>query len=701
MKTTKLFFVAICLLLLAPIKGWCDITVTPSNGITITITDSSYVIDYVGMDYMEQLDTLYSGEVFSKIVFPTDYFGLYHELDSIGRPILPFRPLELQLPSDAENVRVTCAVLDRSNDCQQGFHLTKPYFPYQDGFEGTRIVVQYDSAYYNTDGRGWYDQWYDISETYNIYGTTGIHFSIVPVQYIPRRRVINAFFESTIRVASHIVYTIKFDGSSLLDMMQEYLHGSHSEDALLFYDTYEGLGFEQTAMYKGRYAILTGSEFVDALQPFVDYKTHMGYDVEVYADDYASLGASGTRSFLKGLYDDQRTRPRFVLLVGNDTKIPMSAGVWQDSINPPTDIYYACLTHYDIEREDKFLTPSVHLGRWPAYLEQDVVNIINKTIITELGLGDESITNLSVNAFSGIGNIDTLTNIPDPKEGKNFYESLLDIETQIFHQLPVAPSLINGRVMPNPTNVISQRLQANTWMFIYRGHGWFTQLGQPYSFGNGQIMNLEQSEVSYFPFSFAFTCNTGGHERNSSYYNSYSRFLLNKSFTGAVSHFGSSVVSFTKQNNKLAFSIFSQLLDQKNKTITSITIDGTSKYYLEHRFSKQRQIQAKKYIYFGDPSIYIYGLNRFTGNPRNNAQIIETHEKATIYPTVTSKNIQIISSKDLQVTSSTIYNTSGVIVLESTTSEFVDISLLPNGIYFIVLKSKDNQFQVEKFIVQH
>lgn len=698
MTRTKLFFVAICLLLLAPLKGWCDITVTPSNGITITITDSSYVIDYVGMDYMEQLDTLYSGEVFSKIVFPADYFGLYRELDDIGRPTLPIRPLELQLPDDARNIRVECLIYDRGSDYQTGIYLQKPYYPYQDGFEGTEIVVQYDSTYYASDGRDWYDQWYDISGIYNIYGTKGIHFGIVPVQYIPRRRVISAIFENTIRVASHIKYTIKFDGSSLLDMMQDYLMGSHSEDALLYYDNYEGLGFEQTAMYKGRYAILTSPEFVDVLQPFVDYKTHMGYDVEVYPNNYASLGASGTRSFLKGLYDDQSTRPRFVLLVGDDGIIPMSAGVWQDSINPPTDIYYACLNYTNADQEDHYLTPSVHLGRWPVTLESDVTNIVNKTITTELGLADELRTNLYTQAFSGIGNNNLLGN-PSPIEGKQFYNALKNIDSKIYQQLSYPFVLTDGRNQPNPSHIISDRLERNTWIMIYRGHGWYTYIGDPYTFRKTQIQQLNQNEISYFPLSFAFTCNTGGHILGSSYFYSYARYLLTEFSSGAASHFGASVVSYTHANNRLALEVFSQLLDQKNKTITSMTIDGTSKYYL-NCITKWKRRQVKKYNFFGDPSLYILGLDRFTGNPRNRSVEANVSETAKIHPTVTSNEIHIVSSNGFNVTSTTIYNTSGIIVLESTANQ-MDVSSLPNGLYFAVLKSDNNQHIVEKFIVQH
>ncbi|MCQ2350028.1 MAG: C25 family cysteine peptidase [Paludibacteraceae bacterium] len=700
MTRTKLFFVAICLLLLAPLKGWCDITVTPSNGITITITDSSYVIDYVGMDYMEQLDTLYSGEVFSKIVFPADYFGLYRELDDIGRPTLPIRPLELQLPDDARNIRVECLIYDRGSDYQTGIYLQKPYYPYQDGFEGTEIVVQYDSVYYATTGDGWYDHWYDISEVYNIYGTKGIHFGIVPVCYTPRHRAMNTIFEHNLRIASHIKYTIKFDGTtSLLDMMQDYLMGSYSEDALLYYDNYEGLGFEQTAMYKGRYAILTSPEFVDILQPFVDYKTHMGYDVEVYPNDYASLGASGTRSFLKGLYDDQRTRPRFVLLVGDDTKIPMSAGTWETRSDPPTDIFYACLNYTNADQEDRYLTPSVHLGRWPVTLESDITNIVNKTITTELGLADELRTNLYTQAFSSVGNDYNHDGQPNALESWQFYNAIKKIETKIYQQLSYPFVLTDGRSQPNPSHIISDRLERNTWMFIYRGHGDFTKLCNPYDFGYEQIQELHQNEISYFPLSFAFTCKTGGHILGSSYFYSYARYLLTKFSSGAVSHFGASVVSFTNANNNLGFNVFSQLLDQKNKTITSMTIDGASKYFLSCRTEYKRR-QVKKYNFFGDPSLYILGLDRLTGNPRNRSVEANVSEIAKIHPTVTSNEIHIVSSNGFNVISITIYNTSGIIVLKSTANQ-MDVSFLPDGLYFAVLKSDNNQHIVEKFVIQH
>ncbi|MDO4191342.1 MAG: C25 family cysteine peptidase, partial [Bacteroidales bacterium] len=476
-----------------------------------------------------------------------------------------------------------------------------------------------------------------------------------------------------------------------------YLNGHYSEDALLFFDNYEGLGFEQTAMYKGRYAILTKPSHVQTLQRFVDYKTNMGYDVDVYANEYDVMGAGDTRAFLKTLYDNPDTRPRFVLLVGNNTEIPMSAGVWEDTSNPPTDIYYACLNYNNPNAEDKNLTPSVHVGRWPITEESEIINITNKTIKTELGLGDESRINLQTSAFSGIGNPNR-QGVPSVSEGRAFLNSLQNIQNKAFNQISYTFTLVNGMTISNPTSIISQRLANNTWITLYRGHGGFNQLGAPYLFGQNEIIALNQTNVDYFPFSFAFACNTGGCTLYRSLASSLAFYNTCYDEKGMVSHFGASVKSRFQANNKSSLSIFSQLLDQRNRTITSMTIDGMSKYFLNCKTDIKRK-QLKKYNFFGDPSLYIYGLNRFTGNPISAPSVTNNHV-AYLFPSIANTEIFVSNSTKEDVFEVKVYNTLGVLMFSSN-EKHLNVSNWPNGIYIALLLTENSQTIVERFIVKH
>ncbi|MDO4190254.1 MAG: T9SS type A sorting domain-containing protein [Bacteroidales bacterium] len=131
-------------------------------------------------------------------------------------------------------------------------------------------------------------------------------------------------------------------------------------------------------------------------------------------------------------------------------------------------------------------------------------------------------------------------------------------------------------------------------------------------------------------------------------------------------------------------------------TITSMTIDGMSEYFLNCKTSIKRK-QLKKYNFFGDPSLYIYGLNRFTGNqsvasnPATNPQILLS---------VIDTKLSIASIRESKIDNIYIYNSLGVLFAESKTTD-IDISNWPNGVYVALVKMLDGQQIVEKFIVKH
>lgn len=694
MKTTKLFFVAICLLLLAPIKGWCDITVQVGPDIEITISHNSYTVEFNSLDFMIVNDTLPMGQMFSRMVYPGDHFGFYETVDSTGMPMLPLRSMELQLPEDATEVHVD--MLDITSDDQfEGFwpgELEHYYFPYQNHPLLYVQPFQFNTSYYQSNGTGWCRGWYDVSEIYDIYGSKGFHFGIIPVMYMPSNG--QGQTANKLYAARHISYTITFDGSSLLDLMTEHLIGTHTEDAVLYFDNYSGLGFEQASMPKGRYAIFTNPEFSDPIQSFIDYKTYLGYDVDLYTADFNALGASGTRSYIKSVYDNPQTKPRFVLLVGNDDLIPSSAGEIGDSLNPPTDIYYACLTYNNIQNEDKSLSPSVHLGRWPVENEEEIINITEKTIRTELNLADEPRYRYVFQGYAGIDNVDR-------GDGSfiDFIKPLRKLDSKIFSHLSVQSLIYDGWQMRNDSNqIISNNLRNNTWMLLYNGHGWYDGFYSPYSFKQHDIQNLDQGNIDYFPFFFAAACRTGGHDAENTY-NFVNHIICKYIDKGAVSHFGSSVTSYDWDDDHSFFRIFSELKDNKNKPITMLTNNGMTKYFHSWR-TKDKRRQVKKYNFFGDPSIYIYGLNRITANPFSlSRRPNSTNNNLLITPSVTNEKVSLLTFGQ-GIESVVIYSAFGSQVYNGKESE-IPVQDFADGVYFVIVRTVNGNLLNDRFIVKH
>lgn len=672
MKRTKHFFVAVCLLLLAPLKGWCDITVQVGPDITLTVGDNYYVIEFESLDCCETTHQLYTGEIFSKISYPADYFGLYHELDSIGLPTLPARPIDLQLPDDATNVQVSIDDLHYFIN-YDGYHLNNYYYPYQDGFEGTTIITQFDFNYYNSEG-GWGDSLYSISNVFDYFGASGIHFNILPVQYSPADA--NGYLLNEVRVVSRATYKISFSGSSLLDMMQENVIAANT-DVIDFFDNYNEDEYNDIhSSARGEYAILTTPNLEEGLEQFVQYKTNIGYDVSMYVESFDLMSPSDIRQYIRDIYFDSNKRLRFVLLVGDYAQIPASAGITSDVNNPPTDVYYYCLKHDNVSSENKHLTPSIHLGRWPVSSTQEIQNIAKKTIITELALNQFNDSLLNIDAYTGTGNHYYL-----------FEEGMQKLENKILSHLPYTYNITYGSAVgANPTQLIPHSLQENKWILCFRGHGSYNGTSTPYNFNVLEIDNLQQNYVDYYPFSFVFACETGRIDAANSFTKEFLCKFHNK---GAATHLGASTNSNAYYNNSLMYHVFKRLKQDKNLTMASIINKGKAKFMLLYNgYDKANHI--KKYNFYGDPSLFIKGIEL------DDVSIFSLYN---LQNRAIQENVHVDYNKNIQ--NIIIYDYSGKQICRYYSMSEINQDALQNGVYLIKIVNNDGTTSSDFFIVKH
>jgi hypothetical protein len=138
-----------------------------------------------------------------------------------------------------------------------------------------------------------------------------------------------------------------------------------------------------------KYVVVARDSFREALQPFVRWKTQMGYNVVQY---YPPAGANRD-SIRKHLADMYHTAtplspaPTFLLIVGDVEQIQSFIGRYTipQGATHATDLYYAEYTG-DIY-------PDVLYGRWSAATVEQLQTIVDKTIEYEQ-YNQEDVSNL-------------------------------------------------------------------------------------------------------------------------------------------------------------------------------------------------------------------------------------------------------------------------------------------------------------------
>lgn len=557
--------------------GQSSLVATPDWGVRIQVTPNQYIITYRPSEFRIVNDSLNDyvdmnqNGPFCYLDFVQDIYDL---LEDPGRPELPFYSLSLQVPdtsSIASIVNITRYVSNKN-------HIILPYnyIPSQDRVESsTDNTLYFDSAYYASNGTSFPIA--ELSPTYSFVRTAGVELTINPFEYSPHHN------EIIVPDSIRIVVSVE-SNSNLVSMVNQYVGQDCPQDAIMYYDTYAGLNLVDFDECLGDYIILTEKQYRDELVEFVQHKSNWGYNVFIYDVETENLDdATDIRTFLFHLYHNS-SNPRFLLLVGSLDKIPASAGVMDNMNNPPTDIYYACLEKLSITDETN-LYPEIYVGRWLVNNTRELNNVMQKSMDNENVFRYTTLCHAEL--FSGTGN-----------GKKMFKNNVKTISSKVLSPM----NYPNAYHLGTDTNVDSSTMKQiihndTTWLFYYRGHGGSDRIGSPY---NLPVSGFYKQSYAYLGLGFA--CSMGD-----VYCDCFAKNWLCNENRGGPIYFASTTSSNRCCNNNHSKRIFRMLKNNRNMHIAQMTVGGSNKYYGSLRTSSERKKQIKKYMLYGDPSLFIWG----------------------------------------------------------------------------------------------
>ncbi len=692
------------------------ITVGLEQGLRLDIYSDRYEILYELPDYKIATDTILPSDLsqvnssvnlplqiifgdhqmslaylFSHIEFAGDS---YYELDSIGLPELPYRQLNLFLPDDVSGVDVSVYVEDVVAE-------TFPY-PYIPRRKIPLWLPRYElflDNYYATDGRGFYDGYYDVSDIFGFMNTKGISLGLFPLRYDPSTN--SAEIIKRARYVVKLQHKFVLEPISLYDWVREYVSGEHYGNEMHFYDTFTGMTWKEKVADKGNYMILTASHYKDALHEFVAYKRSIGYNVRVYqVPSDVSNNATQIRKFIRDKWwHSEDERPRYLLLVGNPKELTYSGGILGDENNPPTDIYYSCLEHEHVDTERKYnLFPEVFVGRWSVYKDEHVENITKKTIKTENALYHTPKYRKHISMFSGTGSGE-----------KTFWRQLQKAQ-KIIDCSGHPSTIFNGMNNIGYWDMLNELRGANgrtPFVFVYRGHGAQDELWRPYHFLTGSVEFVNNFDLPFQPFGFGFACLTSDYSKEGNFGEGFTTQFRG----GGVSYLGSTTLSYRKDNNKSL-----KILALEFKRKTNLCIGSFASYVKSNTYkgcrTKWNRLHAERYNLFGDPSLRMYGISFESGNPgSSNAPAYDivggghtpnSAKGLEVYPTVVTDVVNIATTGNGKISAVYISDIVGRRIKRCLyLSSAIDLSDIPNGTYFLSVVFDDNSIETTKIIINH
>lgn len=299
--------------------------------------------------------------------------GAYYD-GALGEPKLPVIKKMIEVPFGAD-VEVEILAFDEEFITLADFGFSNPVVPMQNSVrkdeDPDNLVFAFNEAAYTRDAFLGRKKIAEVEVVGTMRDIRLACLSIAPVSYNPAKGVI--------RVMNNIELGIRFvDTDTEKDgVMSTYSsrYFSPMRSRLLNH----GVGLSRQTSDSSRperYLIVSHDAFAQTLQPFIEWKTRQGFDVDVHYLSETGNTADTIKYFIHQQYlqaTQTNPAPSFLLIVGDTPQVPASrVGTMS---HRQTDLYYACVG------DDIY--PDMLYGRLSAQNSQQLKSQIDKILFYE------------------------------------------------------------------------------------------------------------------------------------------------------------------------------------------------------------------------------------------------------------------------------------------------------------------------------
>ena len=498
-------------------------------------------------------------------------------LHKVGKPEVPAIRRFIEVP---EGAHVNYEILDMKVQKLQFRSIgisekLMPSYPPVPKIEGEKPKLVVDEEVYGKSSY-WPEKVVNIKKAGVVRGHNLYLLEIFPVRYNP--------VENEVEYVTDMEIRIRFAGGNAaattnkIERFYSPLVELSLKEKVVNYGVYED--FKLNPQVPVGYLIITPSQWVDELQPLIDWKKEKGYHITVATipDSISNGDTINVRNYIINAYQNWSVPPTFVLLVGDVNEIQNFTS--SESYNPANDLKYEA-----IDGNDYF--PDLYVGRFSAQDESDVITMVTKTVNYERVVwsqGKEWVQKAYFMATDDGGNHGVA-------EGTHLY--CMGI---VRNHGMIADSLFEYYGTGTP---VATAFNDGRSLATYSGHGYEDGWAGP-DFTSSDISNLTNTDK--YPLVQSYACLTGAYTESECFMEAWVR----APGKGAVTSFGSSVYSYWDEDDILQRRVFDEIFDTGYVWVKGAINEGKYDLYLHYGGAGRTHSYYQQYNLFGDPSLYLF-----------------------------------------------------------------------------------------------
>ena len=359
----------------------------------------------------------------------------------------------------------------------------------------------------------------------------------------------------------------------------------------------------------GSMLIISSADFMEAMQPFVDWKIQEGIKTEMV--DVAAMGndATSIKNYVADYYNNHGLT--FLLLVGDAAQVATGFV----SGTGDSDNQYGYITGDDHYQE-------IFVGRFSAANVTDVNTQVSRTLEYEKNPVVDAYYSKGVSIASDFG-----AGIGD--DGEADYDHERNIRNQLLgYTYTDVQELFDGdhpggndeNGNPNSSD-LTDLVNAGTGIINYTGHGSETSIVTT-GFDNNDVSNL--TNTHHWPFLWIVGCVTGDFKNLTCFAETWARATYNGEPSGSIANFMSTINQYWAEpmemqdegNNILA----EAEADNIRRTFGGLSINGC--FSMNDKYGQSGFDMTDTWTIFGDPSVMVRTAQPAVLNVTHDPQIV-------------------------------------------------------------------------------
>ncbi len=434
-----------------------------------------------------------------------------------------------------------------------------------------------------------------LNDPYILRDFRGTAVDIYPFQYNPTTRTLRVYTEITLRITSSGEKGVNvFERKRELGSINREFHSIYGSQFINYESLYRYTPLEED----GDMLIIAHDEYLDAMSPFVEWKTTIGLGVEMVGTSTTGTTWQDINNYIESYYNDPSNDLIYVLFVGDAQHIPPVPASGTSVIEGYSDNYYGFL-----EGDDRY--QEIFIGRFSAESIAHVETQVQRTLEYEQAYSFEDNWlnhGLGLARDEGSGNGHD-GGEADDEHMENIRDRLLNYNyVEVYREYDGGSDYVDY----NTTSAhISDRINSGVSVINFCNHGnW-----DSWSVGGYHINDVNAlTNVRKLPFVWSVACIVGQFQGQTCFAETWLRATHNGEPTGAVAHFGSTInqpwhppMDAQDEFNRILTQMFENNI---KRSFGGISVNGMFDM-LDKNNDTYGHRTAETWTIFGDPSVKV------------------------------------------------------------------------------------------------